>query len=110
MVLDRVSSPLGHNLMLRPDLKGKITDLKQLKGKVIATNGQRRGLDLRGRQDAGDRRASPSTTSTSRCMPFTQMAVAFSNKAIDAAIVIPPFTAQLIDGGFAVNFADPDDW
>src|SRR5882724_116034 len=25
MVLDRVSSPLGHNLMLRPDLKGQIT-------------------------------------------------------------------------------------
>ena len=39
-MLDRVSSPLGHNLMLRPDLKGKITDLKHLKGKTIATNGQ----------------------------------------------------------------------
>src|SRR5215813_14355408 len=25
MVMDRVSSPLGHNLMLRPDLKGQIT-------------------------------------------------------------------------------------
>jgi NitT/TauT family transport system substrate-binding protein len=40
MVLDRVSSPLGHNLMLRPDLKGQITQLRQLKGKTIATNGQ----------------------------------------------------------------------
>ena len=39
IVMDRVSSPLGHNLMLRPDLKGQITRLKQLKGKVIATNG-----------------------------------------------------------------------
>src|SRR6266511_2697637 len=63
MVLDRVSSPLGHNLMLRPDLKGQIT----------------------------------------------QYAVAFNNKAIDAAITIPPFTAQLLDGGHAVNFKDPDD-
>ncbi len=34
MVLDRVSSPLGHNLMLRPDLKGQITRLRQLKGKT----------------------------------------------------------------------------
>src|SRR6266851_7120392 len=39
MVLDRVSSPLGHNLMLRPDHAGKITQLRELKGKVIATNG-----------------------------------------------------------------------
>src|SRR3954454_5956978 len=39
IVMDRVSSPLGHKLMLRPDLKGQITQLKQLKGKVIASNG-----------------------------------------------------------------------
>ena len=26
MVIDRVSTPIGHNLMLRPDLKGQITD------------------------------------------------------------------------------------
>src|SRR5215813_1370197 len=36
---DRVSTPIRHNLMLRPDLKGEITDLKQLKGKTIASNG-----------------------------------------------------------------------
>ena len=35
--------------------------------------------------------------------------MAFHNKAIDAAITIPPFTAQLLDGGHAVNFKDPDD-
>src|SRR6266436_4039845 len=31
MALDRVSSPLGHNLMLRHDLKDEITRLRQLK-------------------------------------------------------------------------------
>ena len=39
IVLDRVSTPIGHNLMLRPDLKDQITDLRQLKGKTIASNG-----------------------------------------------------------------------
>src|SRR5262249_40356446 len=39
IVMDRVSSPLGHNLMLRPDLKGQITRVSQLKGKTIASNG-----------------------------------------------------------------------
>ena len=36
---DRVSTPIRHNLMLRPDLKDQITDIKQLKGKTIASNG-----------------------------------------------------------------------
>src|ERR1700739_3137647 len=39
MVMDRVSTPIGHNLMLRPDLKDRIAKPEQLKGKVIATNG-----------------------------------------------------------------------
>ena len=34
------------------------------------------------------------------------MPLAFQNKAIDAAITIPPFTAQLLDGGHAVNFEE----
>ena len=39
IIADRVSAPVGHNLMLRPDLKDKVTSLAQLKGKVIASNG-----------------------------------------------------------------------
>src|SRR5262249_3836308 len=38
IVMDRVSSPLGHQLMIRPDLKGQITRLADLKGKVVASN------------------------------------------------------------------------
>src|SRR5437762_2669313 len=44
-----------------------------------------------------------------KVLPFTQMAIAMSNKAIDAAIVIPPFTSQFLDQGHAVAFKDPDD-
>ena len=32
IVVDRVSTPLGHNLMLRPDLKGQITQLRAAQG------------------------------------------------------------------------------
>src|SRR5262252_4100133 len=108
MVLDRVSSPLGHNLMLRPDLKGEITQLRQLKGKTIATNGQG-GVST---YEVGKLLESDGLTINDvdiKVIPFTQYAVAFKNKAIDAAITIPPFTAQLLDGGHAVNFKDPDD-
>ena len=94
MVLDRVSSPLGHNLMLRPDHQGKITELKQLKGKTIATNGQ----GAVSTYEVGKMLETAGLTINDvdiKVLPFTQYALAFTNKAIDAAITIPPFTAQL---------------
>src|SRR5690349_18767502 len=35
ILADRVSTPIGHNLMLRPDLKDTVKSLKDLKGKVV---------------------------------------------------------------------------
>jgi len=108
MVMDRVSSPLGHNLMLRPDLKGQITSLKQLKGKVIASN----GTGSVSTYEVGKMLETEGLSIADvevKVLPFTQMALAFANKAIDAAIVIPPFTSQFLDQGHAVAFKDPDD-
>jgi NitT/TauT family transport system substrate-binding protein len=108
MVLDRVSSPLGHNLMLRPDLKGEITTLRALKGKTIATNGQGAVSTYEvGKLLETDGLALNDVDI--KVLPFTQYPIAFANKAIDAAIAIPPFTAQLLDGAYAVNFKSPDD-
>src|SRR6202030_4673677 len=39
IIADRVSTPIGHNLMLRPNPKGKITSLIKLKAKVMERNG-----------------------------------------------------------------------
>ena len=108
MVLDRVSSPIRHNLMLRPDHKGQITQLRQLKGKTIATNGQ----GAVSTYEVGKMLETDGLTINDvdiKVIPFTQYALALTNKAIDAAIAIPPFTAQLLDGGHAVNFASPDE-
>src|SRR6266852_6556005 len=80
MVLDRVSSPLGHNLMLRPDHQGKITQLRELKGKVIATN----GLGAVSTYEVGKLLESDGLTLADvdiKVMPFTQMAIAMRNKA-----------------------------
>ena len=68
-----------------------------------------RGVDLRGRQDAGIRRADASTTSTSRCSRSRNTRSPSTTRRSTPRITIPPFTAQLLDGGHAVNFADPDD-
>lgn len=107
IIADRVSTPIGHNLMLRPDLKDKITGLAQLKGRVIASNGAGsvstyevgKLLDTAGLAIADV---------DVKIFPFTQMPVAFANKAIDAGIVIPPFVWQFAEQGLAVNFAAPD--
>jgi NitT/TauT family transport system substrate-binding protein len=107
-VVDRASSPLGHNLMIRTDLKGQIRSIRDLKGRVIASNGpgsistyeidkilQSDGLGI--------------ADADIKVVPFTQMGLALNNKAVDAALAIPPFTYQISGPGFGVMFADPDD-
>jgi NitT/TauT family transport system substrate-binding protein len=95
--------------MLRPDLKDQIKDPRGLKGRMIASNGpgsvstyeigkvlEKYGLTI--------------ADVDLKILPFTQMAVAFNNKAIDAGLLIPPFTGQLASQGYAVPFIDPDDY
>jgi NitT/TauT family transport system substrate-binding protein len=108
IVTDRVSTPIGHNLMLRPDLADKVRDINDLKGKVIASNGPGSvstyevGKILeKGQLGINDVEI--------KILPFTQMAIAFANKAIDGAIVIPPFVWQLTEQRVAVPFAAVDE-
>ena len=106
IIADRVSTPIGHNLMLRPDLKDKITRLSQLKGKTIATN----GAGAVSTYEVGKMLETAGLQISDvdvKIFPFTQMALAFANKAIDAAIVIPPFVSQFVDQGYAVGFGAP---
>src|SRR6516162_503557 len=107
VIADRVSAPVGHNLMLRPDLKDKVTGLAQLKGKVIASN----GTGSVSTYEVGKMLETAGLTIADvdvKIFPFTQMPVAFANKAIDAGIVIPPFVSQFLEQGHAVGFAEPD--
>lgn len=107
MVMDRVSTPTGHNLMLRPDLKGQITDPKQLKGKTIATNGNGSVSTY----EIGKLLENAGLTINDvdlKVLPFPQYAVAFANKAIDAALVIPPWTTQYAKDNIAVPFLSAD--
>ncbi len=104
---DRVSTPIGHNLMLRPELKDTVKSFKDLKGRPVASNGagsvstyetgkmlERDGLKL--------------TDVDLKILPFTQMGIALKNKAIDAALLIPPFTWNLEQQGIAIPFGDVD--
>src|SRR5262249_41897339 len=107
MVMSRVSTPIGHNLMLRPDLKDAITDVKQLKGRVIASNGPGSVSTY----DSGKLLDPAGLTIADvqiKVLPFAQYAVAFVNKAIDGGLVIPPWVAKYRDEKIAVPFLDAD--
>ncbi len=107
MVMSRVSTPTGHNLMLRPDRTSQITSVKQLKGKVIATN----GTGSVSTYEIGKALETGGLTINDvdlKVLPFTQYALAFANKAIDAAEVIPPWTTQFVDDKIAAPFLNID--
>jgi NitT/TauT family transport system substrate-binding protein len=108
ITIDRVTQPVWHNLMLRADLKDSVKSLKDLKGKVIASNAP----------------GSISTYEIGKLMetvglsiadveikniPFPQYAVALKNKAVDAALAIPPFRYSLQANDLAIPFAESDD-
>jgi len=108
IVMDRVSSPLGHNLMLRPDLKDKITRIRDLRGKTVATNGPGSVSTY----EIGKVLETDGLTIADvdlKVLPFPQMKVALINKGIDAALLIPPFTSEVLEGRIAVPFIETDD-
>jgi NitT/TauT family transport system substrate-binding protein len=108
IAMSRVSTPLGHNMMLRADLKDQIKDIKQLKGRTIATNGPGSVSTY----EIGKLLETAGLTMADvdlKVIPFAQYAIAFTNRAIDAALAIHPFTSQLRDLGLAVPFAESDE-
>lgn len=107
IIADRVSTPIRHELMLRPDLKDEIKDLKQLKGRTIASN----GVGSVSTYETGKMLETAGLKASDvdiKILRFPQMGPAFANKAIDAALVIPPFTYEFLDQHLAVAFAEPD--
>jgi len=108
IAMDRVASPIGHKLLIRPDLTGTIKTIADLKGRTIATNGAASVVNY----EIGHILASAGLTLKDielKVIPFPQMSVALANKAVDGAIVIPPWVHQVIDQGIGWALADPDD-
>jgi NitT/TauT family transport system substrate-binding protein len=105
---DRASTPLGHLVMVRADLKDTIKSLKDVKGRIVGVAGtgsiiayemdrmlQTVGLSLKDNEV--------------KVIPVPQLPVAFANKVIDVADVYAPMTYQLQQRGIAAKLVDPDD-
>jgi NitT/TauT family transport system substrate-binding protein len=109
IAIDRVSSPLNHKLIVRADLKDKIKDIVQLKGRPLASN-SRGAITNYEIGKIFEKAGLAYREADIRFIPFTQMSVAFANKAVDAAFMIQPFASQIVDQGLGFAFADPDDF
>ena len=107
ITIDRVTTPIRHNLMLRSDLKGAVKSLKDLKGKVIASNAP----GSISTYEIGKMMETVGMTVNDveiKNIPFGQYAVALKNKAVDAALTIPPFRDAIEANDLAVSFAEAD--
>lgn len=107
ITISRVAFPAGHNLMIRPDLKDEIKSMKDFKGRNIASNGP----GSISTYEIG-RMLEPAGLTLNdvniKIFPFPQYAVAFANKAVDAGLVIPPWTLSYEKQGIALPFGDAD--
>ena len=105
---DRASSPLGHLVMIRPDLEGEIKSLKDLKGRTMGIASS--GSILHYEMDKLFRTVGMSLKDvTEKIIPVPQLPVAFRNKAIDFADVYSPMTYALQQQDIARKLMDPDD-
>ena len=105
---DRASTPLGHLVMIRPDLKDEIKSLKDLKGRVVSLAGA--GSIIAYEMDKLLQTVGLSLKDTTvKMIPVPQLPVAFANKVIDAADIYAPMTHQLEQQKIAVRLVDPDD-
>jgi len=106
---DRASSPLNHNLMLRASLKDKVKEAWQLKGRSIAIDGQGSAATYEVGKILDWLKLSIADVDL-RVFPIGQVAGAFKNETIDAALVPAPYTAQFVSQGLAVPLVDPDEY
>lgn len=109
MALERGSSPVYHDLLVRPDLAGQIKTIADLKGRTVAIVAPGSSAVY----EVGKVLETAGLTLHDieiKYMPFPQMGVAFANKAIDVADEVPPFGSVILAEKLAARWIDPDDY
>ena len=108
LMSSRNTSPTYHNLLLRTDLVGTVKTPADLKGRTIASNGRGSVTTY----EVGKIVESAGLTLKDidiKIMGFGQMPIALANKAVDAALMIPPLMEIAAAKGMAVKWVWADD-
>ncbi len=104
---DRVSTPVKHDLVVRIDLKDSVKTFADLKGRSISANS-------RGAVNNYEISKALETVGLTlkdvevKFMPFSQVALAFANKALDAGMLAPPYGSQIVEKGLGYVLAEVD--
>jgi NitT/TauT family transport system substrate-binding protein len=109
LALERASSPLYHDVLIRKDLVGKIKTPADLKGRPIAEVAPGSSALY----EVGQVLAAGGLTMKDvdlKYIPFPQMGIALANGAVDVAWEVPPFGAAVIAQGQGVKWIDPEDY
>lgn len=107
LALDAGSSPLYHDILVRPDIADQFKTVADLKGHSVAIVSPASA----GVYELGKVLETVGLTLKDvdvKYVPFTQMGAAFANKAIDAGIEVPPFGTLVVEKGLAKRWIDPD--
>ena len=107
LALERASSPLYHDVLIRKDLVGKLKTPADLKGRPVAEVSPGSSALY----EVGQVLASAGLTLKDidiKYIPFTQMGTALANGAVDAAFEVPPFGAIVAARGEGVKWLDPE--
>ncbi len=107
MTTDRVSTPIHHQLLVRAELKDKITKLTDLRGKNVGSN----SVGAVTTYELGKMLATVGMTLKDielKTLAFPQMAAALRNGALDATLQIPPFAAAIENQGIGFPIAGVD--
>jgi NitT/TauT family transport system substrate-binding protein len=108
IVLDRVSTPIHHRFLLRPEFKGVIKQIGDLRGRVVAINSPS-SIQV---YEMGKVLAYGGLTLDDvqiKYLPFGEQAVALRNGVIDATILLPPLADILVEKGIAAHWLDIDE-
>ena len=109
MALERASSPLYHDVLIRPDLVGKIKTPADLKGRTVAEVAPGSSAHY----EIGKVLESAGLTLKDielKYIPFQQMGLALANGAVDVAFEVPPFGEMVAAQGQGVKWIDPEDY
>ena len=107
MALEGGSTPLYHQILVHPDLKDKIKTPADLKGRRVAISAP----GSNGVYEIGMMLASAGLRIKDidvRYISFSQMAVALTNGAVDAALMVSPFTDVAIAQKIGHPWIDPE--
>ncbi len=108
MALESGSTPLYHQIILRPELKDTIRTIADLKGRKV-------GLSSPGSSAVYEMGMVLASAGMSikdidiKYISFTQMGPALLNGALDAALEVAPFGDIAIERKMAVGWIDPED-